>query len=166
MFKRKMHDCFNSGSSRPGIIIGRKLAINEMPKAKLLNNKKGILLIEVFLGVVIISVSLTMIIKSLMTSIRATVFSEDYTKASIILDNLFFDLMVAPDASLLSTYQEKDCDKPFEVYQCQVTSDSSLDGKGQEGLEKVQGISAAVSWSSGRNRKRISSGILAFETDN
>jgi len=131
-------------------------------KSCIKKDTKGILLIEVLLGVVIISVSLTMIIASLMTSIRASVFSEDYSRAAIILDNLFFDLMVTPDPFFLSSSLGEDCGQPFDGYQCHITTEDSFELFGQEALEGLNKVSATVSWPSGMNRKEISSQTLVL----
>ena len=60
---------------------------------KMLSDKKGSLLLEALLSVVILSVSLTVIIQSLTTSLRAVTYSSDYTTALFLIDNKMFDLI-------------------------------------------------------------------------
>ena len=57
--------------------------------------KRGSILLEALLSVLIISVSITTIIQSMVSSLRATVFSVDYSKATLLMENKMNDLIIA-----------------------------------------------------------------------
>lgn len=58
-----------------------------------LRKRRGFFLIEAILAIVIMSISLTLIIQSLMSSMRAAAYSADYTRAIFFIDDKMFDLI-------------------------------------------------------------------------
>lgn len=59
---------------------------------KVSSNKRGSLLVEALLTISILSIGLTVIIRSLVSSLRATAYSADYSLAVILLENEMSDL--------------------------------------------------------------------------
>ena len=59
-------------------------------------NRKGSLLVEVLLSVVILSVSITVIIQAMTVSLRSMVYSADYTTAMIVLENKMVSVIDKP----------------------------------------------------------------------
>jgi len=55
--------------------------------------RRGSFLVEAILVIVILSVSLTFIIQSMMSSLRAAAYSADYTRALFFVDDKMFDLI-------------------------------------------------------------------------
>ncbi|MCA9404959.1 MAG: hypothetical protein KC684_00330 [Candidatus Omnitrophica bacterium] len=55
--------------------------------------RAGSLLIEALLAVVILSVSVTIVVQSITSSMRATVYVSDYTQALILAEETMFDVM-------------------------------------------------------------------------
>lgn len=79
------------------------------------NNSKGSLLIEALLSVVILSISLTLIIRSMTSSLRATIYSLDYAKAGWLADNTMFTFLHTP-AEVEGGSKSGEFSPPFEKY--------------------------------------------------
>jgi len=120
---------------------------------------KGALLIEALLAVSIVSVSLTMIIQSFLTSMRATAYSRDYTTAVMLIENEMFEIKRLGYADALTKtgggYQE-----PFEQFQYAINSEP-LGSQEEETLIEIQ---VAVTWPSGNKEKILSSSTLMMSS--
>ena len=57
-------------------------------------NRRGSILLEALLSVVILSVSMTVIIQSMTSSLRAMEYSANYTMAIVLLENKIIDLIL------------------------------------------------------------------------
>jgi Tfp pilus assembly protein PilV len=64
----------------------------DMSRSSVLNNK-GTFLIEALLAIAIMAVSLTFIIHSVVSALRASTYVSDYTQAQFIGDNIMFDFI-------------------------------------------------------------------------
>jgi Tfp pilus assembly protein PilV len=117
-----------------------------------LHSAQGTLLLEVLLAVVILSTSLSVIVKSLASSLRAMATSADYSKAMILLENKMFELMRKKiiDASFTDA---GGFPSPFEKYQYTVKTHGTAEGNQPNGVNEVE---VRVFWSSGLNQKGIS----------
>ena len=95
-------------------------------------NQKGSLLLEALLSVVILSVSISVMIETMTASLRSTVYSADYTKVIISLENQMVAYLEQTGGSH-SLEQERADDK----FQYSVKT-SSLDKEDQKNLEQVK----------------------------
>ncbi|MFC1510606.1 hypothetical protein ACFL49_02995 [Candidatus Omnitrophota bacterium] len=121
-------------------------------------NRRGALLMEVLLAVVILSVSLTLIVQSLASSLRATVYSLNYAKAAFLADNKMFDLFQA-SLGFEEGVGVRHFDPPFDAYRYQLH---------QEGLKdnpKLSMVRLDVLWGE-EERERIFSLETALRTSN
>lgn len=112
----------------------------------------GAVLIEVLLAVVILASSLTLIIRSLVMSLRATVYSRDYSQAVFLLDNKLGEIVQR--RFLEDSYQEEGgFPEPFEKYRYEITAQNILEEEPSGGVSEVNVL---VSWESGKNERKIS----------
>lgn len=130
----------------------------ESTKKRKRTNRKGSLLLEALLVIIILSVSLTLIIQSFVSSLRGSVLSSDYSKAAILADNKMFDLMSR--RSLDGACDEEDrFAVPFDKFKYGVeVNNLSTDGV-QKGLYEVL---LDISWVSGQNTKKVSLATYVF----
>lgn len=114
-------------------------------------NKKGSLLVEALLTIVIMSVGLTFIIQSFLSSFRASAQVEDYASASVLLENKMNDLMqfgfIAGDTDEEGVFPE-----PYEKFRYHLKTENIKDVD-QEGL--LNRISLEVLWSSGKKKRAV-----------
>lgn len=119
--------------------------IPEMPK-----HNKGSLLLEALLSIVILSVSVTVVIQSMASSLRAAVYSVDYTKALFLLEDTMFGLMqegfITPGISEERTYPA-----PNEKFRYVLKTEPN-DEPGQENINKVE---LSVLWETKRRESAI-----------
>ena len=112
----------------------------------------GSILIEVLLTIVILSISLTVIIQSLLSSLRAIAYSSQYTQALMVVDSKMFEVMedfYTPD----NFFAEGNLPVPYEDYKYVLTAED----RGAE--MTLSEVKLEASWPSGSNRK-----TLAVET--
>ena len=129
---------------------GMKGGIRIMSKS----NDRGTLLLEVLLVIVILSVGLTLIIQSMVASLRAVVYSADYSMAMILAEDKMFDLLKT--RSVDANFQEEgDFSKPSERFHYQIKAEpvKSVD---KEATGQLNEVTLEVSWLSGGNRKSMS----------
>jgi len=99
-------------------------------------DKAGSLLIEALMAMVILSVSLTLIIQSLVSSLKAATYSTDYAKAMFLVDNKVFEL--TKDKFTVSDYpRDGYFPKPFEDHSFQIESLGYPDDKLNEFIDTV-----------------------------
>ena len=110
------------------------------------------LLLEAIFAIVILVVSLSVIIESLVSGLRATVFTADYSKALVLADNAMSQIMRKRivDAAFAS---EGNFPSPNDQFHYQVTTEKMLSPDAAEGgLNEVQLV---VSWKSGQKEQNI-----------
>lgn len=122
--------------------------------------RKGSLLLEALLTVVILSVSITLIIQSMTSSLRASVYSADYTKAALLMENKMFELL--QDGFIESGRRvEGSFDKPFEKFRYLVTTKA----ESRESLSKINNVDMEITWNTGSKENRISLQTLLFDAE-
>ncbi len=134
-------------------VIGNKISsIPQGDSAQYLRRQKklGSILLEVLLSVAILSISITLIIQSMMTSLRATVASNEYTTALSLLENKMSDL-IAKGTIAAGLSQEGNLPAPYQQYQYSLKT-QKLDDRNQKNINKVH---LQISWLSGQNKRKI-----------
>jgi len=119
---------------------------------KKIDNWKGALLLEALLAVVIISVSLTLIVQSLLSSLRAAVYTSGYTEAVFLLDNKMFELIQKGfvDATL---EEEGRFQEPYEAYAYRVDINNIDDN---DSIENLNEVLVEVTWERGGQKRGLS----------
>jgi len=135
-------------------------AYHKKKMIKIFCQKKGALLLEVLIAVVILSVCLTLIAKSLLTCLRATVTSADYTEAVILLDNKFSEII--QKKSIAANIREEGVfEAPFERFSYVIES-APVSFDGLDGLNEV---TADVSWGMGLKERKITLRVLLLNQE-
>ena len=116
-------------------------------------HRKGSFLIEAILAIVILSISLTLIIQSLMTSLKAAALSADYTRALLFIDDKMFDLIkdryiTAPKSDENSFSEEG------QKYRYQLVT--------ERGATEINLVKLVVSWVYGRRENDVSITTFLF----
>ena len=123
---------------------------------KLDKNKKrsrafgGSVLLEALLSVVILSVSITIIIQSMMSSLRAAKYSEEYIQAIILLENKMTEIISR--RILKEEVREEGAFSEFGGKYEYLLTATPLYG-GDEGLSS---IAIDISWAKAKRKKKIS----------
>ncbi|MCK5580303.1 MAG: hypothetical protein KAJ18_03430 [Candidatus Omnitrophica bacterium] len=120
-------------------------------------NRNGSLLIEALLAIVIMSVSLTVIIQSMTSSLRATVYSLDYSKAAFLAENKMFDILCVSDEGGAGT-REGSFKEPFEKYRYRISSKELPDTQN----DSLREVNLDVSWGIGKKTRELSLKTYAF----
>ena len=108
-----------------------------------MDKSKGSILLEALLSVVILSVSITLVIQSLTSSLRATKYGSQYTQASFMLDNHMIELLNQGVQKQEATSQEG-----FSF----ITEHSNPENIENPFIEYIQ---ADIQWSLGSKEKRL-----------
>ena len=123
-----------------------------MSRERKILNEKGMLLLEAILAVVILTVSLSVIIESLVSGLRATVFTVDYSKALILVDNVMSDILrqrtVEP-----SLVDKADFPEPDDAFQYQSKTQEIKEAVTESAFQEAQ---LTVSWRSGQKEQDVS----------
>ena len=124
------------------------------------NKKRGSVLIEALLSVVILSVSVTLIIQSMISSLKASKYCADYTIASILLEEKMFELRKTGIVQSMGLSEDAVVvnNKKYE-YDYEITSLLSGDETDQENLNKID---LKVSWLSGSKRNNLKASTYIF----
>ena len=124
-------------------------------------NENGSLLVEALLSVVILSVSITLIIQSMASSLRATVYNGEYTNALFLMENKLFDIVRKEklDARMIG---ERQFDAPFEKYQYSLTTEPVTETEDSH----ISNINVGISWQTGRRDNHIEVDTFALNKDN
>lgn len=112
--------------------------------------RKGVLLLEALLAVMILSVSLVVVIRSLSMSARSVNYSLEYLRAVTLLENQLFFMTRAPEKDI-SAPAEGALPRPHQDFQYRHTLEPVL-GHDQELLRQLD---MEISWGSGGTRKRL-----------
>ena len=115
--------------------------------------RRGSLLIEVLLSVVILSTALTLMIQSMTASLRAIQYGAGYTTALILLDNQMCELLRtgAIPAGLRETKELTKAGDSLTTYQYSLQT-ASWDDAADKGINQVD---ATVAWRSGKKDNAI-----------
>lgn len=135
--------------------------MSRMPgyKIRRLKSASGITLVEVLLTVVIMAVSLTLIIQSLAASMRAVVFTGDYSRAVLVAENAMFEALKERFISTGYSLQGEETvyDKEFE-YELEAAPPETLPFSDS----LLNEITLKVAWPSGQRQKTISIATFFF----
>jgi len=117
---------------------------------RLRKSKKGSLLLEVLLSIMILSTSVTIIIQAMTSSLRAMVYSAQYAKVANVLENEMVDLifMNLRGEALARVKGNMPTEEQYKILtQSEVLNDSFH--------EHIQDVRLTVSWSSKRRNNQI-----------
>jgi len=113
-------------------------------------SRKGSLLLEALLSIVILSTSLTVIIQAMTSSLRATVYSAEYTRALVLLEDQFFGYFL--EGHVEDAIQEK-LPFPYPNQKFSYTLDTqNLESYPNNHLNEMR---FGVSWKSGQKDNKI-----------
>lgn len=122
--------------------------------------RRGSLLVEVLLSVVILSTALTLMIQSMTASLRAIQYGAGYTTALILLDNQMCELLSkgAIQAGLRETKELTGAGDSLTTYRYSLQT-ASLDDAADKGINQVD---ATVTWRSGKRDNTLGLTTLLF----
>ena len=112
------------------------------------SKKRGALLLEVLLAIMILSVSVTVIIQALTANLRALAFNSGYMNAAFLAENKLFELIYAPSGQLSSGPLKKFAD-PFSQYSY------TVDIKKHEESENLKEAGLKIEWNSGWKKNSL-----------
>ena len=118
----------------------------------IIKKNKGFLLVEVLVTVVILSVSLTFITRSLMTGLNSLEIIKQYTTGYSLLEQKLWDIegKYFIDAGLKI---EEDFPEPYQNFKYSLETENMKDD-GEKGL--LNKVSLSVNWPTKNNRREIS----------
>ena len=119
---------------------------------KIKKQNKGSLLIEAILAVVILGTSLTVIIQSLSSAVRANVVTFEYLTATTLLENKMFGL-IKDGFIKRNIKEEQPFMEPFEKYRGLIETKEAASVPKPSQLNEVN---LNVSWDSGRRTNVLS----------
>lgn len=114
------------------------------------SSKKGSILVEALLSVVILSISITLIIQAMTASLRATTYGADYSQALFLMENKMSEMMRSGTIASYSG-QKEFLDKPFDRYMYEVRHLPLYDEEESE----IHHVDAEISWESGKKSNQI-----------
>lgn len=116
-----------------------------------IKNNRGVLLLEAIFAIVILVVTLSVIIESLVSGLRASVLAADYSKALILTDNVMAGLLESHTIDP-SFPMESDFPEPNQQYRYDLKTDIAQEDT-QNNLTQAY---LTVSWNSGRKKHDVS----------
>lgn len=123
-------------------------------------NQKAALLVEVLLTVSILSVGLVYIVRSYVSSLRASKRSQEYSLAALLLKNTATDFLkkgfIGHDFMEKGSFQE-----PHDHFSYEVTTRKAELQRSSENLNEVY---LSVFWPSGRQQLEISGKFFLFDS--
>ncbi len=125
--------------------------------------KKGFLLLEVLFTVSILSVGIVLIIQSQMSSLRATVYADDFLKASFLLRNKMNEFL--EQSVVDKNLDEQDFfNSPYESFSYNART---IEPECQDYCEGLKEIVLTVLWKKGKRANSITASSYVFsETSN
>ena len=127
--------------------------------------RKGSLLLEALLSIIILSTSISLVIRAMTSSLRATRYSADYTEAMFLLENEFFDIL--SEGFVVADEQgEKRLEEPYEKYSCSIESEEFEDAimpTSGEDIPVILEVGSDISWKSGRKENKLTIQTFLFE---
>lgn len=123
-----------------------------MCRNSITKNNDGFLLVEVLITVVILSVSLTFITRSLMTGLNSLEIIKQYTIGYSLLEDKLWDIenKYFIDAGLNI---EEDLPEPYQNFKYSLETEN-IKEDGEKGL--LNQVSLSVNWPTKNNRREIS----------
>jgi len=113
-------------------------------------NHKGSILLETLLSIMILSVSVTLIIQSLMSSLRASAYSAHYTVAAALLESRMTELLISdPPEDVFA--KEEEISFPHDQFRYELTV-NDLDA---DEFESIKDVRISVLWKSGKKNNRL-----------
>jgi len=118
---------------------------------KIKKPKTGALLIEVLLAITVMTGGLVLVTQSFMASLRATVYSYDYSLATLLAENKMTELL--QKGPVKDGYQEsKKFPEPYEKFQYELKAKNIRSGS-EPGFSNQ--VDFEISWSSGKKEHKI-----------
>lgn len=118
---------------------------------------RGAFLLEAILATVILAVSISVIIESLVSGLRATQLTGHYSKALLLADHMLSGILAARSAGAAGP-QEDQFPEPNEEYGYGLKAEDAA--AQAEGLKEVE---LTVSWTAGRKKQDVSIVTWLFE---
>ncbi len=115
------------------------------------NDKKGLLLVEVMVTIVILAGGLTLIVQSFMSALRAGVYATDYSLATLLAEDKMTQLLQAGRVKD-GLYQEEKFSEPNEKFQYKLTT-KNIPAGNQKGL--LDEVELVVSWEAGAKERNL-----------
>ena len=112
-------------------------------------SRQGSILLEALLSVIILSVGITVIVQSMTGSLRASVFSSDYSQAMLLLDNKMVEYLEQSSIEA-NLSEENSFSEPFDRFKYLLKTEPLSD---QPNLNKVH---LEVNWKSQNIEKGLS----------
>jgi len=123
-------------------------------------NYKGFLLIEVLMTVSILSVVLTMIVRSHMAALHASTYTEEYSTAVLLLENKMTELMqkgfIARDLE-----KQDDFEPPYQEFSYLLKTKKDENSETSDNLNEV---TLTLFWPSGNSERKISATTYLFNS--
>ncbi len=117
---------------------------------KVRGSKRGSVLVEVLLAVMILGVGLTWVIQSMTASLKVSRQNPDYTAALILLENEMTQLI--SEKTIASDFaQQKRFPPPDDKYSCSLTARPIS----RDEADHVNEVTAQISWKTGRRNNKI-----------
>ncbi len=111
------------------------------------------MLIEALLAVVILSGALTLIIRSMITSMRASVYNTHYAQAIILVENVMFENMRKNKNQILGA--EGNFSSELDKYRYQIATETFSPSPDQ-----LNELNVELIWLAGKHEKSISLSTL------
>ena len=115
------------------------------------DKNRGSILMESLLAVVIMSVGITLVIQSLISGLRASQYTSDYTEAVILLENKMIEI-VSKGVVESGTREEQDLTLLEHPYHFSLATESL---RNQEEGGAINEIHASISWNNGKRKNKI-----------
>lgn len=109
-----------------------------------LDKRRGSMLLEALLSVMILSVSMTLVIRSMSQSARAAAYSAEYFRSLFLLENQMADIVGSPQ-EYAGAVKSGRLPYPYEDYRYQASA-APVAGAG---LENLKELTFDLSWSRG-----------------
>jgi type II secretory pathway pseudopilin PulG len=123
-----------------------------MCKSLITRDKKGFILVEVLITVVILSSSLVMITRSFMVSLNALEIIQQYTEARSLIEEKLAELEIK-ETIAADLQVEENLNEPYEKFSYSLQTKNIPEGNNQGRLNNV---SLSLGWKAGEEKRQIS----------
>lgn len=131
-----------------------------MSRNSITKNKKAFLLVEVLITVVVLSVGLTLIARSMITSLSALDIISQYAEGNSLVEDKIWELenrgSIQPDVKIEENFPE-----PFENFVYTIETENLLDKE-----DLLTKVSLSVVWPTKRDKREISLVTYLINEDN
>ena len=117
-------------------------------------SKRGSLLLEALVVIVILSAGLTVIIQSLLSCLHAVAYGADFSRAAFLADNKMFNVLVVKNSDT-GLSEEGTFSSPFEGYRYEIQEDAKKKEDGETVEDPLRKVRLTISWPSGRGDRDI-----------